>query len=46
MDIAIDDQDAFGAPLGLHGAGSDGGVVEDAETFAPVASTLPRPAIR
>jgi hypothetical protein len=40
MDVAIDDQDAPGAALGLHGAGGDGGVVEDTETLAALAERM------
>ena len=37
MHIAIDDQHALGAVLRLHGAGGDGGIVEDAKTFTAIA---------
>ena len=44
MHVAIDDQDSPGAPLGLHGAGGHGGVVEDTESFAAVAEGMVRAA--
>jgi len=44
MYVAIDDQHALGKTFGLHGSGSDSGVIEDTEPFATITKRMVRAA--